>query len=277
MADETKTGADWSVDELDVIVKDYFDMLAADLARQSYSKSKHNATLEVQIGRSHGSIEFKHQNISAVLEKLGLPWIPGYKPRRNYQGAILDAIDRHLSNNPQAMEIVPAAQTLTGDASEVFVDTPELMRDEVAPEPLRRLLTKFDPVERDHLNRSLGKAGEAFVLDIERKRLYEAARKDLAGRVRWVAAEDGDGAGYDILSFDPHGGRERLIEVKTTNGAARTPFFISRNERALAIERPSDWRIYRVHLFAKEARIFTIEPPLEGAVKLATETWRASF
>jgi hypothetical protein len=277
MADETKTGSDWSEDELDVIVKDYFDMLGADLARQSYSKSKHNAALEAQIARSHGSIEFKHQNISAVLEKLGLPWIPGYKPRRHYHGAILDAIDRYLSNNPQALEIVPAAQTLTRDASEVFVDTPELIRDEVAPEPLRRLLTKFDPVERDHLNRSLGKAGEAFVLDIERKRLYEAAREDLAGRVRWVAAEDGDGAGYDILSFDPHGGRERLIEVKTTNGAARTPFFVSRNERAMAIKRPSDWRIYRVHLFAKEARIFTIAPPLESAVKLTTETWRASF
>jgi hypothetical protein len=277
MVDETKTGSIWSEDELDVIVKDYFDMLGADLGRQPYSKSKHNASVEARIGRSHGSIEFKHQNISAVLEKLGMPWIPGYKPRRNYQGALLDAIDRHLSNNPQVLEIVPVPKTLIADASEVFVDRPELTREEVAPAPLRRLLTKFDPVERDHLNRSLGKAGEAFVLNIERKRLYDAARRDLAGRVRWVAAEDGDGAGYDILSFDPDGGRERLIEVKTTNGAAGTPFFISRNERAMAIERPSDWRIYRVHMFAKEARIFTIAPPLESALKLTTETWRASF
>jgi hypothetical protein len=92
-----------------------------------------------------------------------------------------------------------------------------------------------------------------------------------------VAAEDGDGAGYDILSFDPDGGRERLIEVKTTNGAARTPFFISRNERAVALERPSDWCIYRVHLFARDARIFTIAPPLEAALNLSPQTWRASF
>ena len=42
-------------------------------------------------------MEFKHQNISAVLEELGLPWIPGYKPKRNYQAAIFDAIDRYLS------------------------------------------------------------------------------------------------------------------------------------------------------------------------------------
>jgi hypothetical protein len=91
-----------------------------------------------------------------------------------------------------------------------------------------------------------------------------------------VAEEDGDVAGYDVLSFDPSG-RERLLEVKTTNGSARTPFFLTRNECALALERPADWRRYRVHLFAKEPRIFTIAPPLEKSVTLRPETWRASF
>jgi hypothetical protein len=45
--------------------------------------------------------------------------------------------------------------------------------------------------------------------------------------------EEGDGAGFDIASFDPDG-RERFIEVKTTNGAATTPFFLTRNEMAVA-------------------------------------------
>ena len=31
-------------------------------------------------GRSKGSIEFKHQNVSAVLVDMGLPYIDGYKP-----------------------------------------------------------------------------------------------------------------------------------------------------------------------------------------------------
>ena len=131
-------------------------------------------------------------------------------------------------------------------------------------------------MERDYRNRSLGKAGEQFVVDIERRQLAEADRSDLARKVRWVAAEDGDGAGYDVLSFDLTG-RERLLEVKTTNGSARTPFFLSRNERDLATERPADWRIYRVHLFAKEPRIFTIAPPIEKSVHLRPEAWRASF
>ena len=100
--------------------------------------------------------------------------------------------------------------------------------------------------------------------------------RDLARKVRWVAAEDGDRAGYDVLSFDS-AGRQRLLEVKTTNGPARTPFFLTRYERDLATERPEDWRIYRVHLFATEPRIFTIAPPLEDKVNLWPDTWRASF
>jgi hypothetical protein len=106
--------------------------------------------------------------------------------------------------------------------------------------------------------------------------LTAAKRSDLARRIRWVASEDGDGAGYDVLSFDLHGA-ERLLEVKTTNGSARTPFFLTRTEREAAAERPANWRIYRVHLFAENARIFTISPPLEDALKLRAETWRASF
>jgi hypothetical protein len=39
--------------------------------------------------------------------------------------------------------------------------------------------------------------------------------------------------------------------VKTTSGSARTPFFLTRNEANLAVERPEHWRIYGVHLFAK--------------------------
>ncbi len=75
---------------------------------------------------------------------------------------------------------------------------------------------------------------------------------------------------------DPSG-RERLIEVKTTNGGATTPFFLSRNEYETAAARADSWQLYRVHLFAQTPRIFTISPPLLASVHLRTETWRASF
>jgi hypothetical protein len=277
MDEEEKRGTPWADDELDAIVADYFVMLDSELSGKPYVKSRHSAALMVQIGRSHRSVEFKHQNISAVLEELGMPWIPGYRPKSNYQNAIFDAIDRYLVRHPTAIQPIrsePPPPPLTED---VFVLKPSIAaRKEGVPKGLNRLVKKYDPVERDYRNRSLGRAGEAFVVDVERRRFTEASRVDLAKKVRWVSDEEGDGAGYDILSFDFRG-KMRLIEVKTTNGSARTPFFITRNEYGLAKERPADWRIYRVHLFATGPRVFTIEPPLEKAVRLGTETWRASF
>ncbi len=277
LADEAKIGTVWSDWELDAIVADYFAMLTNELARQPYVKSHHSAALMAQIGRTHPSVEFKHQNISAVLEELGLPWIPGYKPKRNYQSAIFGAIDRYLSARGDVPfnQLPPSPLQLAEDGS-FFVDPPTSVPTPERPWQLDRLVRKFDPVERDFRNRELGKAGEAFVVDVERQKLIKAERPDLARKVRWIAMEDGDGAGYDILSFDPSG-HERLIEVKTTNGAAQTPFFLTRNEHQMAHDRHENWRLYRVHLFSQTPQICLIKPPLEPALHLRPETWRASF
>lgn len=260
-----------------MIVADYFSMLTAELSGRAYIKSKHSAALMAKIDRSHRSVEFKHQNISAVLDVLGMPWIPGYKPKLNFQNAIFGAIERYITEHPGILEPAPMRNPAGPVSAAVFVDPPApSSTGEKIPEGLRRLIRKFDPVERDHLNHSLGKAGEAFVVDLEKHRLQEGNRADLARKVRWTAEEDGDGAGYDISSFNFEG-RPRLIEVKTTNGSARTPFFITRNEFNVAKEIPELWQIYRVHLFASGPLVFTISPPLESSVRLSTETWRASF
>ena len=103
-----------------------------------------------------------------------------------------------------------------------------------------------------------------------------AGRDDLAGNVRWVSELDGDGLGYDILSFEPSGA-ERLIEVKTTNGWARTPFHISRNELAVAHERKEDWHIIRLWDFARIPKAFALRPPLERHVALTPASFVASF
>ena len=49
--------------------------LADELAGRPYVKSHHNAALRERIGRTAGSVERKHMNISAVLTELGLPTI----------------------------------------------------------------------------------------------------------------------------------------------------------------------------------------------------------
>ena len=276
MVDDSKIGTPWQDGELDAIVSDYFSMLDAELSGRHYVKAYHSAALMQQVGRSHGSVEFKHQNISAVLSELGLPWIPGYKPKRNYQGAIFDAIDRYLSAHELILSMPVPNNTPDPENEAIFVEPPRTAAKQARPRRLEQLLRKFDPVERDFRNRTLGKAGESFVLELERRQLTKVQRPDLAGKVRWVAAEDGDGAGYDILSFDPSGG-ELLIEVKTTNGGPTTPFFLSRNECYTASTCPDCWRLYRVHLFAQAPRIFTITPPLSNTVQLRPESWRASF
>jgi len=277
MADEEKIGRPWNDDELDAIVADYFSMLRAELSRQPYVKSHHSAVVMKQIGRTHRSVEFKHQNISAVLEEIGLPWIVGYKPKRNYQASIFGAIDRYLSSNEDVVyqQLPPKVLAVADDAS-TFVEAPKLQPPADRPWQLERLVRKFDPVERDLRNRTLGRADEEFVLEIERKKLEKFQRLDLLKKIRWVSVEEGDGAGHDILSFEPDG-RERLIEVKTTNGAARTPFFLSENERQRAAASAESWRLYRVHSFVQNPRIFLIAPPLNEMLNLRPDTWRASF
>lgn len=277
MTDEDKIGTRWSDDELDLIVADYFAMLGDELTGRPYVKSHHRAAMMQATGRGQSSVEFKHQNISAVLDELGLPWITGYKPRRNYQSSIFEAIDRYLTEHgdfltPPLPRLIPTIL----DPTPVFVDPPPSEPDQPRSPRLSLLLRKFDPAERDRRNRALGAAGESFVLEVERRRLEITGRADLARKVRWVSAEDGDGAGYDVRSYHPAGG-ERLIEVKTTNGAVRTPFFLTRVEHETSTARPEAFRIYRVHLFAQTPRIFTIAPPLGEALNLRSESWRASL
>src|SRR3984957_17792718 len=127
MADEAKIGTHWQDDGLDAIVADSFATLAAELSGRHYVKSRHSEALMAQIGRTHRSVEFKHQNISAVLDELGLPWIPGYKPKRNYQNAIFDAIDRYLSKHPGILQAVTAMPAAPSPQAEVFVDAPRLV------------------------------------------------------------------------------------------------------------------------------------------------------
>jgi hypothetical protein len=93
MSEELSEGRNWTNQELDLIVSDYFLMLSDEAAGIPFNKAQHNRLLRSKIDRSEGSIEFKHQNISAVLQQLGLPRIRGYLPAANYQKAIIASID----------------------------------------------------------------------------------------------------------------------------------------------------------------------------------------
>ncbi|KQN93569.1 hypothetical protein ASE95_01065 [Sphingomonas sp. Leaf231] len=276
---------DWTDQQNDAIVADYFAMLADDEAGRPYSKAEHNRRLQEAINRPRGSIEYKHQNISAVLKGLGEDWIPGYKPAFNFQGSLVDAVARWLATHPAWLS--PETRlSLAGGSSSRVQETPTLW---IGPPPtlgnapppdeleqMQHIARRFDVAERDARNRALGRAGEERIVRHEQSSLAAGGRDDLAARVRWVSEQDGDGAGYDIASFEIDG-RPRLIEVKTTNGWERTPFHISRNELAVADERRRDWCLVRLWNFARDPRAFELRPPLDAHVSLMPTSFQASF
>lgn len=272
----------WSDEENDLIVADYFAMLADDVLGRPYSEAEHRrALLPLLNGRSEEAIEYKHQNISAVLKGLGEDWIRGYKPAFNFQMSLVDAVARWRAENPAWLSRQPVYRPELSfrDPASMWVGPSPTQSNHPPPPELGQMLRvakKFDVADRDERNRALGRAGEEFVLARERAVLRSAGRDDLARKVRWVSDEDGDGAGYDIASFKPDGQR-RLIEVKTTNGWERTPFYITGNELAAANECQSEWCLFRLWNFSREPKAFELYPPLEKHVSLTAKVFLADF
>ena len=124
--------ADWSEIEVEAAVADYLDMLALELRGEPFNKAEHNrALLRLLNRRSRGSIERKHQNISAVLIELGYPYIDGYKPLRNYQEVLKEVVEERLRSasaldNELASLVVgpPAPALLSSDILGICVPTP---------------------------------------------------------------------------------------------------------------------------------------------------------
>lgn len=83
----------WSDDENDVVIDAYFQMLTWERIGREFVKADVNRSVQQQLpGRSRGSIEFKFQNISAVLNDAGYDFIDGYKPLANYQDALAERV-----------------------------------------------------------------------------------------------------------------------------------------------------------------------------------------
>ena len=228
---------DWSRIEVEAIVADYLKMLTMELTGQHYSKTAHRQNLMQMLpGRTESSIEFKHANISAAMIDLGFPYINGYKYRSNYQALLATVAAEQIQGLPildnAALAAVeqPAVTPTVTNFAKVKSDPPQ--RQYRVSEPINPLFFKAvrrDYLEREAQNRSLGLAGEEFIVQFEHWRLNALGEHKLADKVDHVSQSKGDGLGYDVLSFDADG-KERFIEVKTTTFGQATPFFVSRGE-----------------------------------------------
>jgi hypothetical protein len=276
---ESQAGKDWSPGEVGLIVADYFAMLQSELLGQPYSKTEHrNALRPLLAGRSDGSIEFKHGNISAVLAGLGLPYVEGYKPYGNYQALLAEAIESYLERHPGYLEQLADAPLLSprqappvrfATPEEMFDDPPDriALPDHGRPWSLRKR-PRLDFAERDAANRLLGALGEEFVVELERRRLRLLGRDDLAGKVEWVSRTVGEGLGFDVLSFDAGDGSERLLEVKTTGLGKFSPFRVTANEVRCSEDMARQYQLYRVFDFGRSPRVHVLSGSLRERCRL---------
>ena len=277
---------DWTRDEVEAIVGDYFDMLRKDLSGDAYSKTTHRRRLSPHLQhRSNGSIEFKHANISAVLVRFGLPYVDGYRPRGNYQQlleqVVLEYLTVHTSFFPRLAEspVVNLVQpaTPTSPFSRLVESPPE--RIDVGPRvwsPNVRIV-KVDFVRRDAENRRLGHLGEQFVVELERRRLHdEVKRPDLAKQVEWTSEVMGDGAGYDIASFNDDGS-PRYIEVKTTGLGKAFPFCVTSNEVRCSEALRDQFHLYRLFRFSRDPGLFVLGGALSQTCSLDPIQFQARF
>ena len=283
--DVIRIGEDWTESEVHATVADYFEMLRLEADGAAFNKSGHNEILRKQLkGRSKASVELKHQNISAVLAGMGLPFIQGYKPRGNSQlllrKAVQDYLLRYSGDVSKIVDVLEEVKTPAQRSySAALVESPIMAERQklVAPTRLReRLPRKLDYAAQDEANRKLGRLGEDWVIGYEQHRLKEMGHPELFQKLEWISDTQGDGAGYDILSFDSDV-LHRYIEVKATNRDIASSFIVSQNELEFSAEAGDQFYLYRVFQLSSEPRLFILRGDLSSQLYLKPLDYRASF
>jgi hypothetical protein len=265
----------WSAEENAALIADYFSMLKSELRNEKLNKAAHLRALKPRLnGRTDRAIEDKHQNVSAILHALKCPSIDGYKPLRNFQLSLFDAVEeRYLADSELAALLTQSATNarppLPADGLSRKVPAPRSPRP-----PNRRVAARMDRVvantdwfEIDARNRELGRLGELFVLEYERDRLTQSGFPHLADQVEHVSVTKGDGLGFDIRSFG-NKGEDSFIEVKTTSYSRDTPFYLSRHELNVSQGHAKTFRLCRVFHFFRNPLFFEVPGPLDQSCLL---------
>jgi hypothetical protein len=84
----------------------------------------------------------------------------------------------------------------------------------------------------------------------------------------------GDGAGYDVQSFNADGST-RLIEVKTTGLGKYFPFNVTVNEVRCSEACSAEFQLYRVFNFGPDARLYMFSGAISGSCHLDATQYRA--
>lgn len=100
-------------------------------------------------------------------------------------------------------------------------------------------------IENEKEKKRIGDLGELLVLQHEQEKLKSLGIKKVPEH---ISKSEGDGLGYDILSYDENG-KQIFIEVKTTSNGVNTPFYITLNELEKSKQDSCNFFLYRLYDF----------------------------
>ena len=273
----------WSNQENHIIVEDYFSMLIDELKGNKINKTHHRKSIIPSLNnRTNGSVEFKYQNISAVLAEMGLPYIEGYKPRFNIQKSTLTSIvDDYLRRNisiealfQNFSDLTPQKNSIV-DFSSWVVPPPDVKKEQKKTVFIRTPI-KINYLQREQDNRDLGLRGEQLVFEYEKSMLSNLGKDSLADKIEWVSRDLGDGLGFDILSKNTNGS-DKYVEVKTTKLSKETPFYFSSNEYNFSIQHGSNYHLYRVFDFKTSPKMFTLSGQFDSFCLMEPTQYSGKF
>lgn len=263
-------------------IREYFAMLEAELrGRAGQSDRRH---WQAGTGADQVARERHHQHISSTLLDQGLPYAVARPPLPGAPGQLRRAVGEYLRNHPEIfiwMESAVFRPEPRHDFSRVhlldrLVDRPPSPTAPLPPAGSSDVpLLGADFLAGEQRNRSLARAGEAFVLEFERQRLRAEGLHKYAASIEDAAEEQGDIAGYDIQTWNADG-EAMFIRVKTTRFGRETPFYLSANELSVAAAHDHRYWIYRVFDFHQRPRLYRIRGPIDRQCQLAASAYRAA-
>jgi hypothetical protein len=106
---------DWTDAELQASVDAYNLMARREAERKSYSKRQVYRDLAAAYPRTEKAFEFRMQNISAVLDEMGEPWVPGLKPAVNVGANVKPRLAAMLAKTTKRRSATPKVEPIYKD------------------------------------------------------------------------------------------------------------------------------------------------------------------
>jgi len=266
-------GEGWTLTECEATVEAYFNCVRLQNEGKHFNKAQVYRDVAASLNhRSHKAVEYKFQNIEKVLEEEDLPRL-GMSTKGNYQRLLRPVVFDYLRMHPEIGSLAPRSTPSAKPWGQAKVSPPTSRSSRTGTGKVDRIV-RVQVAKNDAENKKLGRTGEEWILNLEKSRLTENGRADLATKVVWVSEEEGDGAGYDVRSFEDDG-TQIHVEVKTTNGGKSTEFFITVNELAASDRIGRDYRLYRVFDFSRDPKFYELTGPLSSKLELTPRSFSA--